>query len=195
MIYEKQHYDEIVLQNNILSLYAQASRDIIEQGKMWYPTAHDYTFELACEFMLTHNQIIGITSALSPRCEWELNKRRVKQYLLHGSVGATEPMLDKIKRILSTEDGKRIVEILNGPKTQNFYWNIKYPNNENYVTIDTHAIRAAILDLERKTDGRLSIKEYNQFSSVYKNVAKKVNLLPSELQAIVWLQVKNLYNL
>ena len=182
------------LEFNLFLLYQQCTLDEINEGKQWYNQAHDFTFDLAMEYNLSHNKVIGFTSCLSPRTEWEVNKRKVKQLLNSGSVGCTGSMKEKIKSIWTTDDSEYIMKILNGNKTKNFFMNIKNHKDSRFVTIDTHAVRAAVLDYNRKLqDVKLSVNQYSNFATVYKNVANKVNLTPAELQAVIWIKIKNSY--
>ena len=82
-----------------------------------------------------------------------------------------------------------------GNKVRAFYDNILSPKFSERVTVDTHATRAAFdnLDLTIKHITWIfgSAKGYNTVASAYQSLAKELNLRPCEVQAAIWLTVKD----
>ncbi len=84
-------------------------------------------------------------------------------------------------------------------KVRSFFNNISDPWDQNSVTIDTHAIAAALLipvtsnsdevktAMDRPEDSRLGIRGTNPiYAEAYFRLAAELGLLPRELQSIVW---------
>lgn len=123
----------------------------------------------------------------------------------NGGSLTTQPRLF-IERALRMIRGEPVAPLLgNGPKVRNFYLNILYPHETHGVTVDTHMIRA-LLDLpdmassgpeyratlgskapQSKADGYTD-GLYPWFALVIKIAADMYELLPHQMQAIVWCQ-------
>jgi hypothetical protein len=92
-------------------------------------------------------------------------------------------------------------------KVRNFFNNILVPNSENgHVTIDTHAVAAALLrplsgnsiEVMHNFGGPSSAHAglegtYALYEEAYHRAARQVGLLPRELQSITWEAVRGLF--
>lgn len=91
-----------------------------------------------------------------------------------------------------------VYKILNGKKIRAFYMNILFPNKVTETTLDRHAL-ACLFQLPEKVttvdNYNMTVRQYNVFSGIYKEVAKELNLLPHQLQAITWESYRNLRGL
>jgi len=180
---------------NILDVFDMSTLEQREEGKQWYIKAHEMCFDVALKYMMPEHQVVGILSALSPRTSWEINQRKLQEVLSKGTTFATGLQMDKVKRIFQTDFESTVLDILNGEKTKNFYLNIKKPSSPKAVTIDTHAIRVAYKDFRREiSEPSMKPNQYRFFAEGYVDVAKKLNVLPSQLQAITWVSIKSLYS-
>ena len=74
-----------------------------------------------------------------------------------------------------------------GQKTSSFYQNILEPENPNFVTIDRHMIIALGLDWKSITG-----KRYKEASDKLIKRAKILDILPNQLQAIIWETYKDI---
>lgn len=83
-----------------------------------------------------------------------------------------------------------------GLKIRSFYHNIISPGCPKNVTIDGHIAAAFCGDpnLVMK-DVILSRKMYREISAVVNRMAKKAELLPNQLQAIIWFTRKRIYRI
>jgi hypothetical protein len=94
-------------------------------------------------------------------------------------------------------------------KIRSFYNNIAAPNSDlEHVTIDTHAVAAALFEALAGTDpevvqnfggtGKTSITgvggTYGLIADAYREAARKVGVLPREMQSITWEAVRGLFN-
>lgn len=87
------------------------------------------------------------------------------------------------------------LQLGNGNKVRNFFMNIVAPNsNDNYTTIDTHALAAAIMMPASASTAGDGLKLfsggdsliYAQFKEAYIRAAKLRGLKPREMQSILW---------
>ena len=69
------------------------------------------------------------------------------------------------------------------------------PNNPEAITIDGHMANIAYGKLRSLINASLSEKEYHELASDFSFIARKVGLLPSEFQAILWFTWKRMHNL
>lgn len=81
-------------------------------------------------------------------------------------------------------NGKKLV--LSGNKVNSFYNNII--GNYQYVTIDIWMLKYF------NYEGNLTIKKYKYFTRIIRKLSVKYNLLPCELQAILWEKIRYKYN-
>lgn len=94
-------------------------------------------------------------------------------------------------------------------KIRSFYNNIAAPKSDlEHVTIDTHAVAAALFEALAGTDpevvqnfggtGKTSITgvggTYGLIAEAYRDAAKRVGVLPREMQSITWEAVRGLFN-
>ena len=114
-----------------------------------------------------------------------------------------------MKSISILEDGKikNISENLGEQhKVRNFFNNISNPNDKNAVTIDTHAVAAALLEPLAGSDEQValnlggpktnsigSVGTYAIYADAYRELASELGILPRELQSITWEAVRGLY--
>ena len=91
-------------------------------------------------------------------------------------------------------------------KVRNFYNNIVNPNDPNAVTIDTHAVAAALLkplsgsanEVTYNFSGPSSVLtgtkgSYAVYADAYRELANELGLLPREVQSITWEAVRGLF--
>lgn len=115
-----------------------------------------------------------------------------------------------MKSISILENGKieNISQNLgNQHKVRNFFVNISNPTDANAVTIDTHAVAAALLKPLAGSDAEVStnlsgpprsaatglVGSYPVMADSYRELANELGILPRELQSITWEAVRGLY--
>lgn len=169
-------------QRNIIATYRKATEDQRRRGHEWYPTAH----QLA-DFLSEGNVTAGagVIAALSANKAWDLNQRLARD-AFHGEVhGHTAENLAKVAKIMAGADPATVLPM--GMKTGNFYRNILDPTDTEAVTIDRHAHDVAVGSPWGDRERGLSSKgRYAVLSLAYRNAAAVLGILPSELQATVW---------
>ena len=189
----------MTLTKNLRKVAKQATPEHWKQGKVWYSEAHEFCKALASVSIYTQAQVTGALAALSPQTSWSINKRATADLVVKGTcegyTGYTANV-DKAKRILA---GESISTVLcanprHGAKVRSFFDNILNPSTSELVTIDTHAIRAAynIVEVPRQISNSVfSSSKYHEVSDAYRKIAKEYSMRPCELQAVLWLTVKD----
>jgi hypothetical protein len=163
----------------------------------WYTEANEFAQLMSTTYNVPLTTVCGIISALSPQKSWEENKKLTVRFLSNGTThNQTQLNINKAKCILVTDNVDQILAILNGNKTKNFFLNILYPNKAMGVTIDRHAIAAALQTNKTaksldKSYAVLTDKQYDFFAGCYTELAGDLGILPHQLQAIVWVNYRS----
>lgn len=181
-----------------LEFFAKADPATIENGKRWYLDAHEFAVELSEKYGVCFTKVCGVISALSPGNEWSVNKQEAEMIIFAYvyECGTELPRFrtysanaSKAWYILSSKDSgaDAIAKLImpkptSGWKTHAFYWNILNPMGKQHVTIDRHMV--AVLGFERDTP--TSLRQYKMLSDAVVRAARKVQVRPLELQAILW---------
>ncbi len=168
----------------------------VSQGMVWYQEAHDYAQYLADKYSHSSNSVCGIIAALSPSVRWDRNKLEA-EWLMQSNLEdyEMEPFnfttygqgVIKAQRIYSMEKFEWFNE-KTGPKTYHFFHNILNPESPDWVTIDRHSYYTIF---GKYSNSGIKIAPYRKLAEHYKKAAKKLNILPNQLQAILWLGVQN----
>ena len=190
---------------NILKVYRRATTDDISSGLEWYDRAKRMAYAIANKTNLPVNTVIGVMAALSPNNRWERNVKDTETMcvawiqggdLTDFKVSCYNTMKAKAWSILSDNlvDDDDILTRLNGQKIRSFYSNIR---GLNEVTIDGHALNIARGYREGLTTDKTNMgkKLYLDLQAAYVKAAKRVGILPHELQAITWTTWKREHNI
>lgn len=152
------------------------------EGYHWYAKAYQIAESISLEFQLPLFKVVGVMAALSPNNKWERNIKDTKLFLdsprLETKVCTFKGQRLKALQILVAHSELQVEQILNGRKTISFFNNILHFNNNKVVTVDLWMFRIAELPTSKPN--------YEMISKAVKSVAAKNNLLPHQLQAIVW---------
>jgi hypothetical protein len=199
----KRNYKRLspAVKRNLLSAYDAASPSERQAGLSWYQTAHDYAVDLARRYGITVEQSAAVIAALSPGLAWELNLVQAETLLVAwraGNSGRELPLLgaygreavDKCSRILAGDvEPLEAFSESTAPKTRAFYRCILDPLTPDVVVVDRHAARAALSrrgELGGSAVDVVSPALYRWIARHYVALAKQVDLLPNQVQAIVW---------
>ena len=117
-----------------------------------------------------------------------------------------QSQIEKALNILKDGSKESISNAIgNGHKTRNFYNNMLYPNDPNYLTMDTHAVAVGKLlplaggDEQTKTNfGGIGSKQtglkgvYALNDAGYRLAAKELGIEhPNQLQSMTWVEIRN----
>jgi len=194
---KKFEYNKDFIEDNILEMWDGLSIQTILTNKNWYRDTNKWCQDFSDTIELPIMPVVGVFSALSPQCSFKQNKIFCEAYFT-GFEKHTKTQIDKCNRITAfygylnqdwNNQKKQIHTYLGGRKTQSFFENILEPNDSQRVTLDRHAFKIAGFDIITLTN-----KQYDFMEECYQNCAKQVNMLPSELQAILWVYWRDVNN-
>jgi len=173
----------IIHKRKIAKLFNQSSPQNYTNGMIWYHKANTIAEVLAKKHNISKIRVIGILAALSPNNKWERNQIDVDLFLTRPSIDTKVcTFMNQRKKALEIYYGngtiKHIEKTLNGIKTKNFFNNILNYDTSDHVTVDMWAFRS--VGVEAK------LKNVPLVTQAYKEVALEMNILPHQLQAIVW---------
>lgn len=187
--------DPFLIDLNIRRTWLAATRD---QWSRAVEGKNSYRYIRSCCSKMSSvrslHQCVAVTAVISPIITWEENLIEARelcsgnwQYPFH----ALPLNIRKAQLILC---GESVVDVLRGSKVWNFYWSILYPDNPFSVCVDRHVARAAFgwefgwraaIDTALKAPG-----VYNAISDGVRREAVVAGLTPLELQALLWLVVR-----
>jgi hypothetical protein len=156
----------------------------------WYFQVNDYCLTLSETYSVPLVKVAGILSALSPNTSFAHNIKSLEAFLrTKGNCKVTTYNAQKNKAltIYNSPDTITIDEvkaILGGLKTMAFFDNIVRPASSQAVTIDIWMIRHFGIN------GSLTPKRYEIASNKIKKLAKELNLLPHQVQAKLWVDIR-----
>lgn len=178
-----------IVDANITRVFENATIKDYQEGLKWYSDAHDFANDLAKTYEIGNMKVAGIIAAMSPMKAWKTNKEISEQFISCGTSGHTASQTEKAKSILLSNDNKQYIEsTLGGLKTINFFNNIYNPSDEDHLTIDRHHLYISTgLDLQVCTT-----KQYEFIKKRTIMFSKSVNLIPCNLQAILWVTWKRM---
>jgi hypothetical protein len=183
-------YNSGTIQSNIEEIWEQHNISDFNNGRGWYESANSFSLKLSGKYGVHPINAAGVISALSPQKSWELNMQLADDFFRKGKdfVGHTGVQKQKaalVKKAIYKED---VCRILAGQKTINFFNNIYNPKDVDWLTVDRHMIRVALSE-DKKA---LSTKQYEFIKKEYCIFARRVGLIPCELQAILWVAIKRI---
>jgi len=192
---------------HIEALFKGASDTEKIEGGNWYKEANTYAHHLSDLFGIDSPcKVAGIISALSPAVNWERNKVDAHNFIalainddaMSGNYGTYKNNVWKALEIFNLDRATKsnvgtILRGKTGYKTESFFYNI-YDLDSQEVTIDRHAIKGANNVYEGGSVA-LTEKRYRDSEKAYQKVAKKYNLKPYQVQAIVWVTYRRLRGL
>lgn len=182
--YKTLYNSEFVL-NNLNIVYNNCNSDDLKNGRAWYENAKSFSIGLSKKYNITELQSAGIIAALSPQKSWEQNIIIAEKFIeSNGAVSVhTGTQMSKAKHILyNSVIPEEVYATLGGMKTKNFFQNIYDPDCKDYVTIDRHHLNLCSREnIESCTD-----KQYEFLKNETIIFANRVKMIPSELQATLW---------
>lgn len=185
-----------LISKKLTSLFNLATDLQIIDGKKWYTDANEFckgAYKLY-DGKFSHQTIVGVLSALSPRNKWAQNKIdtiKVLDAVCEGK-DATEIKVctfhsNKFKAF-EIAKGEQFIT-LDSRKTFSFVQNIA-ELNPNFVTIDVWHLRACFY----KTKGSIGKIAYEQIEKLTIKQAEKLGLKGYEYQAILWLVIQSKFD-
>jgi hypothetical protein len=190
---KKRVFDVPGMALNIMAVLAQATDDEKAVGMAWYQVALDFCLGLSARNGVRPWTTAAVTATLSPACKWVRNmvdaENLTTAYCIGGAAAAWRVSCctygpNKAKAI-GLLDGT-VLEVT-GQKVVAFHYCILNPSNTDVVVIDRHAWNVCVADRfirhdKHSVDAAMSVAA----SDAYRQVAKMLNILPLQAQAIAW---------
>ena len=181
--------------HNITSVYRDADETQHAEGLLWYSDAQKAAYNIAVKYDIAVYIVAAVIAALSPNNKWSRNIVNADALigafirgdgLLSVKVSTYNKMKQKAWDILAARpdyDGAKAM--LKGQKITSFFMDIM---GEFNVTIDGHARNIAYGERVGLTDDRtnIGVREYRALQAAYEEAARRVGLMPYQLQAITW---------
>lgn len=186
-----------MIKSNLIKRLDKATEAEIEAGMNWYREAQDHARFLSETFNVSRKVAAGVISALSPNNKWERNKIDAFNLLQAVADGKSPDDIkvctysaNKIKAFAIAEGNAEILE--KSPKTFSFAMNVG-ELSADHVTVDKWHMRACLTSSAKrvKTQEAPTAAQYKRVEKLTAQVAKARGLKGFELQAIVWVQIKN----
>lgn len=180
---------------NIVSVLRDSDEVQHAEGLLWYPNAQKAAHDIAVKYDIAVYLVVAVIAALSPNNKWSRNLTNADALIgafIRGDgidsvkVSTYHKMKQKAWDILAARpdyDGAKAM--LKGQKITSFFMDIM---GEFNVTIDGHARNIAYGERVGLTDDRtnIGVREYRALQAAYEEAARRVGLMPYQLQAITW---------
>lgn len=176
--------------NSKIDYWLERASSFYSEGKNWYTSANEWAKTLGNDYNVHPAKVAGICAALSPRKEWNQNKKITEEFLQCNTCGHFGRQV-KRAQVIYEEDVQRLIhhpyKYLGGLKTTAFFQNIYDPNFKARVTIDFR-----IWKFFKPDDwNHITKNRYFIMQDCFISKALDMNLIPCELQAILWLTTKH----
>lgn len=173
----------------ILSVYAQATEEECLEGSEWYLHALEHA-TYAAYGAKSVEHACGIVAALSPQCSWDQNLVNA-ELVCDGTPDLATQSHNAIDKAVVILQGANPTDTLGGRKVRSFSRNLSSPHRAGAVTIDRHAL-AIVLGVSAAKDPRAAkllerVGTYQYVAACYRSAARRVGILPQDMQAITWL--------
>ena len=180
---------------NITSVYRDADETQHAEGLLWYSDAQKAAHDIALKHDVPVYLVVAVIAALSPNNKWARNIVNADALIgafIRGDgidsvkVSTYHKMKAKAWDILAARpDYEGAKTMLKGQKITSFFMDIM---GEFNVTIDGHARNIAYGERVGLTDDRtnIGVREYRALQAAYEEAARRVGLMPYQLQAITW---------
>jgi hypothetical protein len=181
--------------DNIVTVLRDSDETQHAEGLLWYPNAQKAAYDIATRHGIAVYLVVAVIAALSPNNKWSRNVTNAATLIdafLRGDgidsvrVSTYNKMKTKAWDILAARpDYEGAKAMLKGQKITSFFMDIM---GEFNVTIDGHARNIAYGERVGLTDDRtnIGVREYRALQAAYEEAARRVGLMPYQLQAITW---------
>lgn len=184
------------IQRNLQTWLDAATPEARRAGLTWYDDAQKYAAFLSVTFNVSRKVAAGVISALSPNNKWERNKvdafnvlQAVKDGKTPDDVKVCTYGANKRKAFAIAMGDQKILE--SSPKTHAFAMNVG-ELSADHVTVDKWHMRACLTNSRTRTKVQESPTkvQYKRIERITARMAKRYGLKGYELQAIIWVAIK-----
>lgn len=207
---------DAAMRDNIRASWDRADAGCRDFGRDWYPSTNRLVLALAIAANLDPTVVAGIVAVLSPRSAWHTNVKNTAAVLVeagHLDAMTAVDILDahgyrpvkgvwrmdeprglgtSIAKARAIAESESATVVGYGQKTLSFFHNIVDPVMSDDVTIDAWAAGVALgRRLGNAEMSKLNAKQYARLAEQYRIVATELDIVPSELQAVCWCELRN----
>lgn len=188
------NFGDIKIKNRLEYWLNMATKNEIASGMEWYKDAQDFAQYLSEKYNIESYICASVISALSPNNRWERNKIDAEAVIT-----AWKQCIDPndIKVCTYNSNKFKAFEILAGsviteksPKTHAFAMNVGLLSSD-HITIDKWHIRACLTKEKCDVVETVTSVQYRRIERITAELAKKYSLKGYELQAIIWVTIRN----
>lgn len=186
---------------NIHNWFAESTEQERTDGMLWYKEAQMFVKYCAEAYDIEPYKVAGVVSALSPNNKWERNKYDAVT-VIKAHLADISP--SDVKVCTYNANKQKAFEILRGnteitaksPKTHSFAMNVGLMSPD-HITIDKWHLRACVT---LPSDGIVDCMEsctsvqYRRLEALTADVAHSYGIKGYELQAIIWVTIKRVWN-
>lgn len=195
------------IERNILAVYNRANAEDRTYGINWYAQANQDISVMAHRHGYKSWQGIGVVAVISPGLNWGRNLIEADELMEAHRKGLPLPIVGvygkeniaKALKILNGADPLEVFPVATSPKVRAFFACMLDPWGSSEVVIDRHAKGLAYMLTSSRTGSATNNKlsmvrpaEFKYLAWHYKKLAKRLGLLPHQLQAITWVTWKRL---
>jgi len=177
-----------------------ATKEQIKDGIEWYKDAQDFCKYLSEKYDISVYVAATVVSCLSPNNKWARNKLDAENLILYFLKGRK---LEDLKVCTYNNNKAKAWRAMQGeiisekaPKTHAFAMNVGLLSSE-HITIDKWHLRACLTEPSDgivKCTESCTIIQYRRIEQITAQIAKDNNLKGYELQAIIWVTIKQKWN-
>lgn len=191
------------IRENFLKVYNQATNYEKELGIKSYFHYNRLTTNIAQELGFPAHIGPAVFAVLSPNSSYFGNLRDCRRLLEAKKKGlgindfkVNTYDANKRKAYKLADCQVDPLELIVANKTRNFYLNVLNPNDPIPVTVDGHCYNIARYKRENLVGLRgFTDKKYEILAQNIRDLAKDLNLIPNQLQGILWITWKKIHNL
>lgn len=176
--------------NRLTYIMANATKPNIKSGKNWYKDAYRISEDIGIKTDTPGIVVRRVLSKISPRNRWESSIPGAENLIRFGPTAKTGTT-DKFAQLAYQMVLDHSLHLFNknAPKTLHFFENMDKPEENTGVTVDRHAVYATGIPFNPNSKGpnsSMTKKQYYWIASVYEEVAQSFDMLPHQVQAIIW---------
>lgn len=174
-------------------LLPEVTEEDMSSGLSWYFDVNQLCQEWSAQVgqaNFTPIHAAGIIAALSPMRSWPDNIRKAREVLDTGTTTGLGHTLETAQLIRHGFDPEFLIgRTGQNLKVQAFFNNIAFPDTSKHVTVDRHmwTFLCNDFDVVRKAGLYFKSYEYEWASDRVRNVAADLEILPHQLQSVIWL--------
>lgn len=187
--------------SNIIKMLDNATSVEVDEGKLAYFRYNEVLRNFAEHYDYPLENVTGVFCALSPNNDYFGNLRSMVSVLSGLNEGKSfdditvSTYRHSLERAILYAKGTPFLDHAKGLKTRAFYMNLLHPKDKQFVTVDGHIKAAWVKRNLTMKEATVGIKEYRTIQTAFIDIANEMDLIPNQLQAIIWLTRKRLLNI